>query len=1179
MKKIYTFLIATLAFTCAWGQNPGMIISEFYQNPPSSDSPYEYVELLATADIDFSVTPYTIIVSNNGTGTVNGWIEGGVTTYAFEISTGTVSIGDVVYVGGSLMAPTGTILRSIDTGTENGDGGVGNANAGGVFGNGGGNGDGIAVFNLPIASITADTEPTDAIIYGTGIGGAEVGPGEGYQLPNNDYYSGGKLTAASYYAPDEDLTMISGEFDLATNEFTVARTFTDGSGSDGVSEITFAEVVSPKLSFLIEDLTVNEADGTIDFEVEMTFGNDVESSANIVIMGSSTAGSPSDFILVDTAIVFPSGFVGTQVFSIEIQEDVLEEQSEYITITMADLVNAELDGITELFLYITDNDRILPSATNELKLDLLTSFSTGVEEESSAEIVVFDTTSTRLFVANSIANTVDIVDFSDPSVPVLIDAINLDSLGFINSVAVYNGLVALAVQAPVAQDSGYVVLFDTDGIWLNRLTVGALPDMVTFNHAGTQLIVACEGEPSADYLVDPNGGISIIEVTMPYAEISAAAVTNLDFTAYNGMEADLNADGIRIFGPGATASQDIEPEYVTVLDNDVLAYVVLQENNAIARVDLISKSILDIIPLGTIDHSLYGFGLDASNQTSGINIANFPIHGMFMPDAIDQIQIGGIDYLVTANEGDSRDYDGFSEEERVDDLTLDPVLFENATYLQNSMLLGRLKTTSATGDIDEDGDIDIIHTYGTRSFTIWDEATGARVFDSGDLFEQILANDPFFVNLFNADNEGGSITQKNRSDDKGPEPEGVKTAFIDGNAFLFVSLERVGGVFVFNINDPANPNYIGYHNNRDLVSNGPDRGAEGMIFIPADISPNGNGILILANEVSSTLTIYEVNSCQEVSDLMVSSIDGSLQFCENDSLQLIASSSDELDLEWLLDGSSIPGETEDNYFAMDAGFYQVSFINELEGCSGKTDSLTVVMNALPLVEAFVSADSICFGESVVFTSEGAMDLVWDTDGVVNDEAFIPTETGLKEYTVLGTAENGCENTASVSVNMAEPIVITFTTLDEVFGSDAEIDLNVSGGFGAYVYDWDLDELGDFDDDEDLIGLEGGTYTVVVLDEFGCFNESTIEINSQVGLSENKNLVGLSVYPNPTAANLNIVLEGDFQYSLINVNGQTIVNGKANNTVVIAMADFANGIYFMEIVSVDDKKQTVKVVKF
>jgi hypothetical protein len=138
---------------------------------------------------------------------------------------------------------------------------------------------------------------------------------------------------------------------------------------------------------------------------------------------------------------------------------------------------------------------------------------------------------------------------------------------------------------------------------------------------------------------------------------------------------------------------------------------------------------------------------------------------------------------------------------------------------------------------------------------------------------------------------------------------------------------------------------------------------------------------------------------------------------------------------------------------------------------------------------------------------------------------------------------------------------------------------VSGGFGAYVYDWDLDELGDFDDDEDLIGLEGGTYTVVVLDEFGCFNESTIEINSQVGLSENKNLVGLSVYPNPTAANLNIVLEGDFQYSLINVNGQTIVNGKANNTVVIAMADFANGIYFMEIVSVDDKKQTVKVVKF
>src|SRR5690606_21680799 len=161
-------------------------ISEFHQNPGGSDSPFEYVELLVTDDIDFSLTPYTIIVANNGTATANGWIEGGSITYAFEITTGVVSVGDVVYVGGTSMAPTGTILRAIDTGVDGGDGGIGSPNAGGVIGNGGGNADGIAVFNMAVASITSTTVPTDVIFYGTGIDGAYVGPGEGYQLANND---------------------------------------------------------------------------------------------------------------------------------------------------------------------------------------------------------------------------------------------------------------------------------------------------------------------------------------------------------------------------------------------------------------------------------------------------------------------------------------------------------------------------------------------------------------------------------------------------------------------------------------------------------------------------------------------------------------------------------------------------------------------------------------------------------------------------------------------------------------------------------------------------------------------------------------------------------------------------------------------------------------------------------
>lgn len=196
----------------------------------------------------------------------------------------------------------------------------------------------------------------------------------------------------------------------------------------------------------------------------------------------------------------------------------------------------------------------------------------------------------------------------------------------------------------------------------------------------------------------------------------------------------MRASVVRIFGLEATVAQDLELEYVTVLDRDLFAHVVLQENNAIAVVDLIAKEIIEIRPLGTIDHSPFGYGLDASNRTDGVNIANFPIKGMFMPDAIDNISILGATYIVTANEGDSRDYDGYSEEERVNDLILDSLTFLDQEYLQNDHLLGRLKTTSAHGDTDGDGD------YDKAVISMVDLATGiyfVRVNNANDLMRTI----------------------------------------------------------------------------------------------------------------------------------------------------------------------------------------------------------------------------------------------------------------------------------------------------------------------------------------------------------------------------------------------------------------------------------------------------------
>jgi hypothetical protein len=220
----------------------GLLISSFLANPAGSDSPFEYVELVATRSIDFAQTPYTVVFTNNGTATTNGWIAGGNLTYAFNISTGTVNAGDVVYVGGSNMAPTGTKLRVIDTGAVAGDG-FGNAASGGVLGNAGANADSIGVFDLPSSALTSSTVPVDAIFYGAGIGTAVPATG-GYTLPDNDTYDGGLLTGASpfvnFTAGNDAVLTASGAFTEATNTFDVARTWATKPATDGRTTIALA---------------------------------------------------------------------------------------------------------------------------------------------------------------------------------------------------------------------------------------------------------------------------------------------------------------------------------------------------------------------------------------------------------------------------------------------------------------------------------------------------------------------------------------------------------------------------------------------------------------------------------------------------------------------------------------------------------------------------------------------------------------------------------------------------------------------------------------------------------------------------------------------------------------------------------------------------------------------------
>jgi len=504
-------------------------------------------------------------------------------------------------------------------------------------------------------------------------------------------------------------------------------------------------------------------------------------------------------------------------------------------------------------------------AKSTVSLAALGQHQTGVFAEGAAEIVAFDAGTQRVFKTNAQAATVDVLDISNPSNPVLVHTIDATALGAsANSVAVNKGVVAVAIEAVNKQDPGVVAFYNASTLSLIKsVPVGALPDMLTFTPNGRTVLVANEGEPNDDYTVDPEGSVSIIDLGRGVAN---ATVRTADFKAFNGMEAELRAKGVRIFGPGATAAQDFEPEYIALSDNSRHAWVSLQEANAFALIDVRQAKVLEIQPLGYKDHSKNKNRLDASDRDGRINIAKWPVKGMYQPDAIASYNFRGDTFIVTANEGDSRDYDGYSEEARVKDLTLDPTAFPNAAELQKDENMGRLRTTLANGDTDGDGDVDEIYSFGARSFSIRN-SRGELVFDSGADFEKIIKDR--LKSKFNSNHEqNGSFD--NRSDDKGPEPEGVVLGTIRNQVFAFIGLERIGGIMIYDVTDPYHATFVDYINNRDFSvdtrlpdgSVNPavgDLGPEGLVFVPAGRSPNKKPLLVVGSEVSGTTTVFQVN--------------------------------------------------------------------------------------------------------------------------------------------------------------------------------------------------------------------------------------------------------------------------------------------------------------------------------
>ena len=650
-----------------------------------------------------------------------------------------------------------------------------------------------------------------------------------------------------------------------------------------------------------------------------------------------------------------------------------------------------------------------------IRLNSIGSFETGIFDESAAEIAAYDAASQRLFVVNANSASIEVLDIQNPNNPTKLFEINATDLGGIaNSVAVNDGLVAVAVENNDTQQPGLVAFYDIDGTLLNTVPVGALPDMLTFTPDGQTILVANEGEPNDDYTIDPEGSVSVIDIS---AGVANATVRTADFTAFNEQRQELVDAGLRIFGPNASLAQDVEPEYIGVAPAGDRAFVALQENNAFAVVNIAEARIEEIIPFGFKEHSRPENALDASDRDDAINIATYPnLVGMYQPDAIAVYETNGQTFIVTANEGDARDYDGFSEETRIKDITLDPDAFPDFWTLQADENLGRLTITTVNGlsngtffnadlsgesqvppletdasgravfklndeqsalrydmkvdgldfgpilgqtpqtpdtaddvtmlhlhaasagengpvalgilnpaqdpdfsaTINEDGSTTLsgiwqetdaanqplstfipsllaaspddevglyvnIHTeanpdgelrgqitatqaydqlfaFGARSFAIWD-TQGNLIADTGSDFERITAER--FPDNFNSTNDENSFDT--RSDNKGPEPEGVAIGEVNGRSYAFVGLERMGGIMTYDITDSSNPVFVEYVNNRDFngdveAGTAGDLGPEGIIVIPPDESPSGQSLVVVTNEVSGNTRLFDITS-------------------------------------------------------------------------------------------------------------------------------------------------------------------------------------------------------------------------------------------------------------------------------------------------------------------------------
>ncbi|MDO5403003.1 MAG: choice-of-anchor I family protein [Eubacteriales bacterium] len=517
------------------------------------------------------------------------------------------------------------------------------------------------------------------------------------------------------------------------------------------------------------------------------------------------------------------------------------------------------------------------NATAALQMTETARFNSGMTNADGGvmEIVDYNTATGWAYAINGQSGNltaITIKDIEESTDIDLLDGKNIDiksiiekevsgfKYGDMTSVAVSpdNKTIAVAIQAENYAANGRVAVFEcnTDGTltFTKSVEVGVQPDMVTYTPNDAMILTANEGEPRLGYTdgtVDPAGSVSIIKT-------SDLSVNTIDFEAFDEKRTELVNAGI-VIKKDTNPSVDLEPEYIAATDTK--AYITLQEANAVAVLDLTKAEYSGIYSAGFEDYSTTAIDIDKKDEKY-VAKTYASLMGIRMPDSITAYTVDGQDYIVTANEGDSRDWDGYLNELEVN-FGKGKASPTGAITAENSGLTGKVVFFDSSDYEGLSSEKDYL--FGGRSFTVYKVTDNGieEVYTSANELETKTA--ALIPDNFNCSNDDKTIDD--RSGKKGVEAESVTLGTVGEKTYAFVGLERIGGIMVYDISDPANVSYVNYINSRDFSEDiAGDVSPEGLCFVSASESKTGKPMLLAACEVSGTVAVYDITEVTKEDD-------------------------------------------------------------------------------------------------------------------------------------------------------------------------------------------------------------------------------------------------------------------------------------------------------------------------